>query len=332
MAVQLTSLAEIKDIISESKKKLDAEGGFKNVIMCACGGSHACFWPAEYFIRSESKDMVVYNITANEFNYARPACLGKNSLVITLSLSGSTPETVAAAKNAKEAGAVVISIVAMEHTKLAENADYVVYYGTEDKVPCYGHNQYLILALAVEIVNQTEGYKDYDKMMAGFDRITDIVIKAVAQVHDRAMKWGEENKDERIIYTIGSGSSFYVAYMQTICMYMEMEWVDSNAIHAGEFFHGPFEVTEYDKRFMIFMNEGKTRALDERALKFLKNYADKITVVDSKELGLLAIDPEVVDYFNPLLLWPVAMEYAEGLARAKKHPLFMRRYMGKVQY
>ena len=332
MAVQFTTLEEIRIIVSEAKKKLDAEGGFRNVIMCACGGSHACFWPAEYFIRCEAKEMIVYNITANEFNYAPPACLGKNSLVITLSLSGSTPETVAAAKNAKEAGAVVLSLVADEHTKLAEYADYSLYYGVETEVPCNGQNQYLILALAMEIVNQTEGYKYYDQMVAGFERIPEIGRRAIAQVHDRAMKWGEENKNERIIYTIGSGSSYYVAYMQTICMYMEMEWVDSNAIHAGEFFHGPFEVTEYDKPFMIFMNEGKTRALDERALRFIKTYSNKVTVVDSKELGLPAIDSEVVDYFNPILLWVVGLEYAEGLARAKKHPLFMRRYMGKVQY
>ena len=115
-------------------------------------------------------------------------------------------------------------------------------------------------------------------------------------------------------------------------MLMEMEWVHSSSIHCAEFFHGPFEVTDPDVPFMVFEGVGPTRCLDERALRFVRNYGKKITLIDAKELGIDTLDETVVEFFCPVLLWTVALEYSEGLAQAKKHPLLMRRYMGKVDY
>ena len=79
---------------------------------------------------------------------------------------------------------------------------------------------------------------------------------------------------------------------------MEMQWLDSSSIHTGEFFHGPFEITDANRAFMIQISEGTTRELDERALKFLNKYGKRIEVLDAKELGLSTIDASVVDYFN----------------------------------
>ena len=66
---------------------------------------------------------------------------------------------------------------------------------------------------------------------------------------------------------------------------MEMQWLDSSSIHTGEYFHGPFEITDANRPFMIQISEGTTRELDERALTFLKKYAKRIEVLDAKELG-----------------------------------------------
>lgn len=85
---------------------------------------------------------------------------------------------------------------------------------------------------------------------------------------------------------------------------------------------------------MVFVSEGRTRALDERALKFLKTYAAdaNVEIVDVKEFGINSIADSVVEYFSPILHWVLGLEYAQGLAAAKEHPLMMRRYMYKVEY
>ncbi len=149
---------------------------------------------------------------------------------------------------------------------------------------------------------------------------------------DRALAYAEEYKTDKVIYTMGSGAGFGAAYMQSICIYLEMQWINSAAIHSGEFFHGPFEITDASIPFFIQIAEGPTRALDERALKFLKRYGRRIEVVDAKELGLSTIDAGVVDYFNHSLFNNVFPVYNKALADARQHPLTTRRYMWKVEY
>ena len=69
--------------------------------------------------------------------------------------------------------------------------------------------------------------------------------------------------------SMGSGSANYsVAYSFAICLLMEMQWVNSSAIHSGEYFHGPFEITDRETPFIILMSEGRTRPLDQRASGF----------------------------------------------------------------
>lgn len=332
MSVVVTGKADAAKLMQDALAVADKKGGVKNIIMLACGGSHACFYPAEYFLRNECADVMVHNISANEFNYAPPACLGENSLVFAISLSGGTPETVSAAANAKKAGATVVALVAEENTKLAAQADFCAYYGIEIGNPCNYQSQYVAMLLAVEFLQQTRGFKNYAEMMDGFDKVISVTEQTLVKIHDQAMAYGQEVVDEPVIYTVGSGPNTFVAYMQSICMFMEMEWVHSSSIHSGEFFHGPFEVTDEKVPFMVFVAEGKTRFLDERAINFLRRHTGKITLLDAREYGIGCIDESVVDYFNPILLWSVALEYSEGLAQAKHHPLLQRRYMGKEEY
>lgn len=67
---------------------------------------------------------------------------------------------------------------------------------------------------------------------------------------------------------MASGAGYGAAYMQSICIFMEMQWIHSSSIHSGEFFHGPFEITDKEVPFVLQVSEGTNRPLDERALKF----------------------------------------------------------------
>ena len=162
--------------------------------------------------------------------------------------------------------------------------------------------------------------------------ISNIIKNARKHVAERAEAFAEEYKNDSVIYTMGSGASYGAAYMESICIFMEMQWLDSSSIHTGEYFHGPFEITDENRPFMIQISEGTTRELDERALTFLKKYAKRIEVLDAKELGLSTIDASVVDYFNHALFNNVYPIYNHALATKREHPLATRRYMWKVEY
>lgn len=332
MDERATGLGDIKQIVADALKKLEEKGGVERVYCVACGGSFACFYPMEYFLKNESKKISVTSVTANEFFHKTPKAVGERTLVFAMSLGGGTKETVDAATRAKELGATVIALSGSHESKLATVADFDVLYKIDIDMPMREQNQYMALALAIELLNQTEGYEFYEKAIEALEKITLVCDKAIEKLRPASLIFGEKHKDEPIIYTLSSGASARVAYQQSICLFMEMEWVHSSSIHAAEFFHGPFEVTEAQVPFMIFIGEGSTRELDERALAFLKRFSEKITIVDVKELGINILDDAVVEYFTPLLHWAAGITYAQGLAVAKKHPLLQRRYMGKIEY
>lgn len=337
MAVEtqkFTTSAEMRAAIEEISAKLADKGGIRSVYCVACGGSLAGLYPLDYFLRSESRTIFSRSITANEFVYDTPAAVGENSLVLAMSLAGKTPETVAAAKKARECGANVITWSISKDVPLAEYGDYHFLYGSELRENCgpADVNLAMVLRFGVELLNAVEGYAHYEEAQAGFEALNQICPKVKKQVAERAKVFGETHKDDPVIYTLASGASYCAAYMQTICMFMEMEWIHSSTIHTGELYHGPFEVTDRNTPFMVFVNEGKTRFLDERAVRFLEKYSGRVTVLDAKELGISVIDPSVVDYFNPIVLWSAAVEYTYAIAKAKNHPLMHRRYMFKVEY
>ena len=317
-----------KSIIEDIFKARD--GVVENVYFVACGGSYAGLYPAKFFLQSEAKKLRVDHYTANEFCHATPKSLNKNSIVITQSHSGTTPETVHAAKIAQEVGAASITITFDDQSPLAKNGDYVMKY--EAGAPTSMGGTAFALKLATEILNQVEGYEFYESMKTGFERIDGIVKNAKEFLTPRAKKFAEEYKDEKLIYMMGSGANYHTAYSFAICLLMEMQWINSSAIHSGEYFHGPFEITDRNTPFIILMSEGRTRPLDQRALDFLKQYAEKLIILDAKELGLETIDDCVSEFFNPLLMGAALGNYSYELSIARKHPLSTRRYMWKLQY
>ena len=278
-------------------------------------------------------------VNSNEFVHSTPKDFGKNSIICLACHKGNTPETIAAARLGKEMGAAVIILTWLEESEIIEFGDYIIHYSFDASpdhlagdIDYAGEKTMCALQVAVELLNQTEGYAHYDAFQQGAGMITGIIRKARAHVAARALAFAQEYKDDSVIYTMGSGAGWGAAYMESICIFMEMQWMHSACIHTGEFFHGPFEVTDANTPFVIQISEGTTRALDERCLKFLHTYAKRIEVLDAKELGLSTIDASVVDYFNHSLFNNVYPIYNHALAEARQHPLTTRRYMWKVEY
>ena len=116
------------------------------------------------------------------------------------------------------------------------------------------------------------------------------------------------------------------------CHFMEMQWKHGVCLHTGEYFHGPFETTDKELPIVLLMSEGRTRALDEWCLKFLKQYAENYIVIDFKELNAGRINPEIAEFFNPVVMIPVERYYVAQMAETRDHSMDYRRYMWKVEY
>ena len=321
---------EPKQIIEAIKKEVPAA---KSVYFVGCGASKAELYPGKYFLEANARNIRVGHYTANEFLHATPVAVDETAIVVTCSLGGTTPETVAASKKAMELGAKVIAVTHVDGSPLAKNAHYVILHGFEKNYAAKLEKMTNVLSLAVEILNQYEGYDRYNDMQTAFGKIYDLIEKAVSFVVPAAKNFAEDYKDAPVVYVMSSGATQEVAYAFSICLLMEMQWGNSGSFHDGEFFHGPFEIVEKDVPFILLMNEGRTRALDSRALDFLNRFQAKTTVLDGKDFGLASEVPaSVAEYFNPMVLSAVLRVYAEQLAIVRNHPLTQRRYMWKLEY
>lgn len=325
----MNSTMEAKEIIKEIVGKHEV----KHVVFVGCGASKADLYPAKYFLDQNAKQLRISHYTANEFNYATPTSIDETTVVISASLGGATPETVEANAIAKDKGATVISLTRIIDAPLTKDADYVIYHGFAENYATKLEKTGYCLLLAVELLNQVEGYEHYDKMMDGFAKIYDLSQESAESARKAAKQFAQRFKDEKVIYIMSSGATHEVAYSSSVCLMMEMQWINSGTFHAGEFFHGPFEIVDRDVPFILLMNDGKTRAIDSRALAFLDRFDAKTEVVDALDYGLSAfIEKEVLDYFNPFVITAVFRVYAEELSYAREHPLTKRRYMWKLSY
>jgi len=325
----------IKSTVQKIVDAMKEKGGLRDVYLVACGGSLFELNTLEYLLKCEAQSFGCTSITGNEFAYATPARVGGQSLIITMSLSGGTKEVVAAEKKARELGATVLAIVGKEECEVAANSDYHFVFQNEAASGDLDYecgNIAIALRIGFELLNDTDGYAFYDKACKGFEVLNRSLHDVKARVQRRARAFGEAYKEDTFIYTVGSGSSYGLARALSVCIFMEMEWINSSAIHAGEMFHGPFECVNFDTPYVVMMSEGKNRPLDERALKFVRDQSGRVTVIDARELGVSIIAPEVEEYFSGLYNWIAAMEYAKEIAFAKHHPLFERRYMGRIAY
>lgn len=319
----------VKEIVADIVAKHNVE----NVVFVGCGASKAELYPGKYFLDHNAKKLRAYHFTANEFNTDAPAWLGEGTVVISASLGGTTPETVKANAVAKAAGATVVSVTHAAGSALTKDADYVIVHGFEANYAAKLEKMGYVMALAVELMEQVEGCPVYQEMLTGFANIFELAENSAQSARKAAREFAAAYKDAPVVYIMSSGASMEVAYSSSICLMMEMQWINSGNFHAGEFFHGPFEIVEKDVPFILLMNEGKTRPVDARALTFLHRFDALTTVVDAKDYGLSgAVPAGVATYFNPLLHTAVFRVYAEELSYARQHPLTKRRYMWKLEY
>ncbi|TCP20773.1 fructoselysine 6-phosphate deglycase [Scopulibacillus darangshiensis] len=328
MTTQLTANEQVQDVLEALQGK-----AIKNVLFVACGGSSALMYPSKYLLDREAETIESDLYSSNEFIHRNPVKLGKDSLVILCSMEGKTPETVKAVSFAKSKGATTVALTHKLGSPLTADADFVLRYDWGKESNAINSNYSFMYQLVMGLLSVYEGKnEDYQKLLSGLDQLQTIYDRTREQFKEKAEQFSKEYKDEKVIYTVASGVNYGIAYSFAICILMEMQWIHSHAIHAGEYFHGPFEIIDKNVPFLILLGLDETRPLEERALKFSSEYGEKLVVLDAKDFDLNEIDETVKKYIAPLVLNDVLRLYAEKLADERNHPLSTRRYMWKVDY
>ena len=296
------------------------EQGLRNVWFVGAGGSLICSYPAHYLLQQKAA-FPAFQLQSDELNTSVPALLGPGSLVVLASYTGTTKETVAAAKTAKGTGATVIA-AAKEGSPLALAAD-AAFTGKSDLFE---------LLVAYELLVATGADLDAGSLDQALAALPEAVRDAVEQAEAQLADIAEAFKDEPITYVLGSGPSYGWAYGFAMCFLQEMQWKHAAAFNTGEFFQGAFEMVDDDTAVLLWLGDDASRPMAERGKSFLDKYCKKAQYVDVRDLTLPGIPAEVRPHVSPIVVGALANRLAQHYESVRGHDLEQRRYMFKVEY
>ena len=225
-----------------------AERPLSHVFLVACGGSFSIMLAGKYLMDRTAPDLPCDALNADEFICRSPARLGPRALVILCSQTGTTKETVAAARFAREKGAVTIAMSLDLASPLASASDhrvaYRAHYTTGESIDASDSNYAVLYALLVGLLAQ-RGQADLRPALAtSLAGLQPTIDKAKERLCAPIAAYAESFATAPAVYTLAAGPNSGAAYSFAICVLMEMQWINSQAVHADEFFHGPFEVVD----------------------------------------------------------------------------------------
>jgi fructoselysine 6-phosphate deglycase len=329
------------ELKADIKAALEALAGktINHIFFVACGGSLAVMHPAKYLLDRQSAALTSDCYNSDEFVHRNPRTLGANSLVVLCSMTGTTKETLRAAEHARAKGATTIGLSQDLNSPLAKAVDHAIRfeapYTTGVPIDAVDSNYSCLYQIVMGLVRIHDGVDKLMPLLASLGNLQAAIDQAHQTYAGLFERFAPRFKDEPVIYTVASGANYGAAYSYAICVLMEMQWINSQAIHANEFFHGPFEVLDKNRAFILMLGLDETRPLEERAKSFLDRFGspEKIMVLDARELDLSGIDDEFKGNLVPLIFFDALWKFAYKLADLRQHAMLEgRRYMKKISY
>ena len=326
--VALAERDRIPAIVSEA-----VGDGLSDLWFVGAGGSHFTSSQVGAIMAAKGTSVPTFRVNSNEFVYDTPARLGPGSLVVVTSHNGTTPETIKAIETARSRGVrAVLAVSRDSESPLATNADHAFTYGSKHVVS--EPTQILLSQIGHSVLVATgdETKSEHDEALDAYTGLNEAIVSAVAESDDSFAAMAAALASQPIIYVLGAGPNEDNARTLSMCYLQEMQWIDSAAYNAGDFFHGAFEVDTEQTPVILYLGEDTSRPISERTRTFLQKYTRQAWLVDQQELTLPGIPKGYRAEVGPLVLGALTSRIAQHFEATTGHSLTERRYMFKVQY
>ncbi len=219
----------------------------RKVGIIACGTAFHAGMVGKYIIEELARISVEADI-ASEFRYRRPI-IQPGQLVIIISQSGETADTLAAMREAKKQGAKIAAVVNVVGSTIAREADAVLYThaGPEIAVAstkAYNTQLMAIYMIAIELgrLSGNLSEQEYLRYVEGLKEVPSLMNK-VLQTKDQLSRFASRNFTQNSVFFIGRGLD-YVLSMEASLKLKEISYIHSEAYAAGELKHGTIALIE----------------------------------------------------------------------------------------
>lgn len=283
---------KIKDIYNIKK--------YKNIDIVACGSASFAGQIGKYYIEKYAniKTEVYY---ASEYRYQKNL-FTKDTLVILISQSGETADTLAALKLAKENGINTLAIVNRRDSSIAREADSVIYTEAGIEVAVATTKAYLAQVLILLLLAFKDNNKE-TKLLEDLKLLPNLITKYINEYDYSNI--ANILKDKEHIFYLGRGIDYYLS-MEGSLKLKEISYIHSEAFQAGELKHGSISLIDKDFGVVSVVTD---KTISDKTISNLKEVSARgakiITITNIKDNNFADYTILVEDYdeiLNPLLV------------------------------
>lgn len=283
---------KIKDIYNIKK--------YKNIDIVACGSASFAGQIGKYYIEKYAniKTEVYY---ASEYRYQKNF-FTKDTLVILISQSGETADTLAALKLAKENGINTLAIVNRRDSSIAREADSVIYTEAGIEVAVATTKAYLAQVLILLLLAFKDNNKE-TKLLEDLKLLPNLITKYINEYDYSNI--ANILKDKEHIFYLGRGIDYYLS-MEGSLKLKEISYIHSEAFQAGELKHGSISLIDKDFGVVSVVTD---KTISDKTISNLKEVSARgakiITITNIKDNNFADFTILVEDYdeiLNPLLV------------------------------
>ena len=222
-------------------------GDLNAVYIVGCGSAYHVGVTAQYVLEDLARIPVRVEL-ASEFRYRTPL-LPEKTLVIIISQSGETADSLAALRQAKQYGASTLAIVNVVGSTIAREADYVFYTLAGPEIAVATTKAYstqlaasYVLAIALAKARGTLTEEDAARMIGELETLPDKIEKLLEN-KERIQWFASKQVAAKDIFFIGRGIDYAISLEGSLKM-KEISYIHSEAYAAGELKHGTISLIE----------------------------------------------------------------------------------------
>jgi glucosamine--fructose-6-phosphate aminotransferase (isomerizing) len=269
---------------------------FERIFIVACGTAYYAGNVGKYFFESLLKMPVDVEL-ASEFRYRNPL-LNDRSLVITISQSGETADTLAALRLAKASGAATVGIVNVVGSTMTREADNVLYTRAGPEICVASTKAYVSQLIALYLLGLflarrrgTITAEQEAEYVRGLRELPDLAKRAL-KTEKEVMAIAEELADRQHFFYLGRGVDYAVCFEGALKL-KEISYIHAEAYAAGEMKHGPLALITQGMPVISIVTQDHVR---DKMISNIKEVQARRAVVMAVAKEDDTETPKVADY------------------------------------
>lgn len=288
--------------------------GYEEIHIVACGSAMYAGMIGKSLLEENSNIRVLCEV-ASEYRYKK-ILYDRKTLVIVISQSGETADTIAAMRKAKENGALTLAIVNVKGSTIARESDRQIFIKAGPEIAVATTKAYILqVAVMALLACRVAGKKDIVDELKRLPRL----LKEVVDKRDTYLEIAKKISDREDIFFIGRKIDYAISLEGSLKL-KEVSYIHSEAYQAGELKHGTISLIDKGTPVFAIVTEDDIREKTISNICEVKARGAMIIVVsneDGFESDYLIKVPRVSEFLQPILVVPCLQLIAYEVAKIR---------------